>query len=99
IMLDAWNAITGEGCEWKDLMHRAQNQWNSARQWNVEHWIRQGKDPKEQDLLSWRLRNEPVTSGVASGMVSFVDEDDEEACMLAYYGYRQWSEGGVPFGG
>ncbi|MAJ02019.1 MAG: hypothetical protein CMA10_06425 [Euryarchaeota archaeon] len=98
VMLDAWNAITGEGCEWSDLMDRAQQQWDAARQWNVDHWIRQGKSAKEQDLLSWRLRNEPVTSGVASGMVSFVDESDEEACMLAYYEHREWTEGGVPIG-
>jgi len=79
-------------------MDRAQQQWDAARQWNVDHWIRQGKSAKEQDLLSWRLRNEPVTSGVASGMVSFVDESDEEACMLAYYEHREWTEGGVPIG-
>lgn len=98
IMLDAWNAITGEGCEWSDLMQRAQVQWDTARQWNVDHWLRQGKDAKQEDLLSWRLRNEPVTSGVASGMVSFVDESDEEACMAEYYKYRKWSPGGLPIG-
>jgi aldehyde:ferredoxin oxidoreductase len=98
IMLDAWNAITGEGCEWSDLMERAQVQWDTARQWNVDHWLRQGKDAKQEDLLSWRLRNEPVTSGVASGMVSFVDESDEEACMAEYYKYRKWSPGGLPIG-
>ena len=98
IMLDAWNAITGEGCEWSDLMERAQVQWDAARQWNVDHWVRQGKDAKNEDLLSWRLRNEPVTSGVASGMVSFVDESDEEACMAAYYEHRNWSSGGLPIG-
>jgi aldehyde:ferredoxin oxidoreductase len=98
IMLDAWNAITGEGCEWSDLMQRAQVQWDAARQWNVDHWLRQGKDAKQEDLLSWRLRNEPVTSGVASGMVSFVDESDEEACMAEYYRYRKWSPGGLPIG-
>ncbi len=98
IMLDAWNAITGEGCEWSDLMERARVQWDTARQWNVDHWLRQGKDAKQEDLLSWRLRNEPVTSGVASGMVSFVDESDEEACMAEYYKYRKWSPGGLPIG-
>ena len=98
IMLDAWNAITGEGCTWSDLMERAQVQWDTARQWNVDHWVRQGKDARDEDLLSWRLRNEPVTSGVASGMVSFVDESDEEACMAAYYEYRNWSPGGLPIG-
>jgi hypothetical protein len=29
-------------------------------------------------------------------MVSFVDDDDEAACMAAYYRFRGWSGEGVP---
>ena len=94
VMLDAWNAMTGEGCTWDDLLGRAKHQWDLARQWNVEHWHRQGKIAKNEDLLSWRLRHEPVTSGIAAGMVSFVDQDDESACMDAYYSHRGWTLGG-----
>jgi len=96
VMLQAWNAITGEGCTWSDLMERAQVQWDTARRWNAEHWARQGKSATEEDLLSWRLRKEPLPSGVAAGMVSFVDDEDEAACIAAYYRHRGWTESGVP---
>ena len=96
IMLQAWQATTGEVCTWDDLMARARVQWDLARRWNVEHWARQEKSAQQEDLLSWRLRKEPVPSGVAAGMVSFVDDEDEAACMAAYYRHRGWSEHGVP---
>ena len=96
VMVDAWNAITGDDATWDDLMQRASQQWNLARSWNVEHWNRLGVEPKEADLLSWRLRNEPIPAGVAAGMVSFVDEQDEKACMQEYYAIRGWDENGRP---
>ena len=96
VMVDAWNAITGDDAIWDDLMQRASQQWNLARTWNVEHWNRLGVEPKEADLLSWRLRNEPIPAGVAAGMVSFVDEQDEKACMQEYYAIRGWDENGRP---
>lgn len=96
VMVQAWTATTGEACTWEDLMERARVQWDQARRWNVEHWVRQGKIATEEDLLSWRLRKEPIPSGIASGMVSFVDDADEEACMAAYYALRGWSSDGRP---
>ena len=96
VMLDAWNAITGDTATWDDLMQRASNQWNLARTWNVEHWNRIGVRPRDADLLSWRLRNEPIPAGIAAGMVSFVDEDDEKACLNQYYLLRGWSSNGIP---
>ncbi len=96
VMVQAWKATTGEDCTWEDLKDRARVQWDQARRWNVEHWERQGKSAAEEDLLSWRLRREPIPSGVAAGMVSFVDDDDEAACMAAYYEHRGWTSAGVP---
>ena len=96
VMLDAWNAITGDKATWDDLMQRAAQQWDLARTWNVEHWKRLGIRPTDADLLSWRLRNEPIPAGVAAGMVSFVDESDEKACMEKYYALRGWNMNGVP---
>jgi aldehyde:ferredoxin oxidoreductase len=96
VMVQAWTATTGEVCTWDDLMERARMQWDQARQWNVDHWVRQGKSAADEDLLSWRLRREPIPSGVAAGMVSFVDDDDEAACMAAYYQHRGWTSEGVP---
>ena len=96
VMLEAWNAITGDTATWDDLMQRASNQWNLARTWNVEHWNRIGVRPRDADLLSWRLRNEPIPAGIAAGMVSFVDEDDEKACLNQYYLLRGWSSNGIP---
>lgn len=96
VMLDAWNAITGDSATWIDLMQRASNQWNLARTWNVEHWNRIGVKPRDADLLSWRLRNEPIPAGIAAGMVSFVDENDEEACLNEYYLLRGWSSNEIP---
>ena len=96
VMVDAWNAITGDDATWDDLIQRASQQWNLARTWNVEHWNRLGVEPMQADLLSWRLRNEPIPAGVAAGMVSFVDEQDEKACMQEYYAIRGWDENGRP---
>ena len=96
VMVQAWQAITGESCTWQDLMQRAHVQWDLARQWNVEHWQRQGRAARDEDLLSWRLRREPIPSGVAAGMVSFVDDIDEAACMDAYYSHRGWTREGLP---
>jgi aldehyde:ferredoxin oxidoreductase len=96
VMLDAWNAITGDDASWDDLMQRASQQWDLARKWNVEHWNRLGVDAKQEDLLSWRLRKEPIPAGIASGMVSFVNDDDENACMEKYYALRGWNPNGEP---
>ena len=96
VMLDAWNAITGDDATWDDLMQRASLQWDLARKWNVEHWHRIGVEPMDADLLSWRLRKEPIPAGVAAGMVSFVDDDDEKACMEKYYALRGWKPDGTP---
>ena len=88
-MLDAWNAITG-----RRFMGRFDAEGESpmgfSTAWNVEHWNRIGVEPMEADLLSWRLRKEPIPAGVAAGMVSFVDDEDEKACMEKYYALRGW---------
>ena len=96
VMLDAWNAITGDDASWEDLMQRASHQWDLARKWNVEHWNRLGINAKQEDLLSWRLRKEPIPAGIAAGMVSFVNDDDENACMEKYYALRGWNPNGEP---
>jgi len=96
VMLQAWQAMTGEDCTWQDLLDRAAIQWDLARRWNVEHWHRLAMDVKQQDFLSWRLRKEPLPSGVASGMVSFVDDTDEDACLSKYYDLRGWNGRGEP---
>ena len=96
VMLDAWNAITGDDASWEDLMQRASHQWDLARKWNVEHWNRLGIKAKQEDLLSWRLRKEPIPAGIAAGMVSFVNDDDENACMEKYYALRGWNPNGEP---
>ena len=88
--------MTGAHCTWQDLLDRAAVQWNLARRWNVEHWQRLHMDTKQQDILSWRLRKEPLPSGIAAGMVSFVDDEDEEACLSRYYVLRGWNANGEP---
>ena len=42
------------------------------------------------------LRKEPLPSGVAKGCVSFRDDDDEAACLSAYYRLRGWDAFGRP---
>jgi len=91
-----WTAITGDVATWEDLCSRAAVQWDLARRWNVAHWNRLGRRPDVEDRLSWRLREEPLPSGVAEGCVSFSDATDEDACLLAYYAERGWDEGGRP---
>ena len=96
VMTQAWNSITGDDAEWSDLLERAAEQWDQARRWNCEHWARLDKDPRGEDKLSWRLRKEPLPTGIAAGMVSFVDDEDEENCLSEYYRLRGWSEQGIP---
>ena len=95
VMVQAWKATTGEDCTWDDLMQRASMQWDQARQWNVEHWQRQGKSAAEEDLLSWRSQG-THSQRRGGGMVSFVDDADEAACMAAYYNHRGWTPEGLP---
>ena len=95
-MTQAWNSITGDDAEWSDLLERAAEEWDQARRWNCEHWARLDKDPRGEDKLSWRLRKEPLPTGIAAGMVSFVDDEDEENCLSEYYRLRGWSEQGIP---
>ena len=90
VQLEAVNAITGLDRSWADLMSIADRQWTTARQWNVDHWNRIGRSPRLEDRLSFRLRSEPLPSGTAEGMRSFVDDSDEEACLDSYYALRGW---------
>ena len=94
VMLDAYNAITGENATWDQLLQRAATQWDLARAWNQQYWDRLGKLPDREDLLSYRLRKDPLPDGIAKGMVSFVSDDDEQACIKAYYRLRGWSDEG-----
>ena len=96
IMVEAWNGITGRNDSWQDLIDRAKAQWETARRWNVEHWNRLGKDSREEDMLSYRLRKDPLPDGIAKGMVAFVDDEDEEACLDEYYRLRGWGIDGKP---
>ena len=96
VQLEAVNAITGVDRSWADLMSIADRQWTTARQWNVDHWNRIGRSPRLEDRLSFRLRSEPLPSGTAEGMRSFVDDSDEEACLDSYYALRGWGADGRP---
>ena len=95
VMLEAYNSITGQSTNWSELKSRAAEQWDLARAWNVRYWQRIGHDPKQQDLLSYRLRKDPLPDGVAKGMVGFVDESDEEICIQEYYRLRGWNMNGI----
>ena len=55
-----------------------------------------GKDSREEDMLSYRLRKDPLPDGIAKGMVAFVDDEDEEACLDEYYRLRGWGIDGKP---
>ena len=96
VMLDAWNALTGEGASWEDLVARGAKQWDLARSWNIEHWQRMSLSPREEDHLSMRLRKEALPHGIATGMTSFVSDEDEQACLSEYYRLRGWNDEGIP---
>ena len=96
VMLDAWNAITGDDASWDDLMQRASRQWDLARAWNVEHWNRIWVRIQWKPTCFHGVCKEPIPAGVAAGMVSFVDDDDEKACMEKYYALRGWEMDGTP---
>ena len=96
VMVQAFNGITGDTASIEDLHRRAAAQWDAARQWNVEHWNKIGANPKDQDFLSYRLRRDALPDGPAKGMVSFVNDEDEQACLSEYYRIRGWNEDGIP---
>ncbi len=96
IIISAWNAMTGSSDDWEDLLDRAKMQWRRAREWNIAHWEKLGLTPRSQDFLSYRLRKDPLPDGVAKGMVSFVDDEDESSCLNEYYRLRGWDENGKP---
>ena len=96
IMIDTWNAMTGSSDTWEDLMDRANQQWTTARSWNIAHWDKLGLNPRDEDYLSHRLRKDPLPDGIAKGLVSFVDDDDEAACLDEYYRLRGWGLDGRP---
>lgn len=91
VLVNAFNGITGDNASIEDLHLRANKQWDAARQWNVEHWLKIGVEPRQQDLLSYRLRRDALPDGPAAGMVSFVDDADESACLSEYYNLRGWA--------
>ena len=96
VMIEAWNGMTGRTDQWNDLIDKAKVQWDTARQWNIAHWNKLGKDSRQEDFLSYRLRKDPLPDGVAKGMVAFVDDKDEEACLAEYYRLRGWNNNGIP---
>ena len=96
VLVQAYHGITGDSASIADLHGRAAQQWDAARRWNIAHWDRLGVEPIEQDILSHRLRRDPLPDGPAKGMVSFVNDADESACLLEYYRLRGWQEDGRP---
>ena len=95
VMVEAYNSITGQSTNWNELKSRAAEQWDLARAWNVKYWQRLGHNPKQQDLLSYRLRKDPLPDGIAKGMVGFVDDKDEQMCIEEYYRLRGWNVNGI----
>ena len=95
VMVEAYNSITGLSTNWSELKSRAAEQWDLARTWNVSYWQRLGHNPKQQDLLSYRLRKDPLPDGIAKGMVGFVDDKDEQMCIEEYYRLRGWNVNGI----
>lgn len=96
VLVQAFNGITGDSASIEDLHQRAASQWDAARNWNIAHWNKIGVPAREQDILSYRLRRDALPDGPAKGMVSFVDDEDEQACLSEYYRLRGWSEEGIP---
>ncbi len=96
VLVQAYNGITGDSATIEELHSRASAQWDSARLWNIQHWERLGVEVREQDVLSYRLRNDALPDGPAKGMVSFVDDADEADCLTEYYRLRGWNDDGRP---
>lgn len=99
VQLEAWRGLAGADSRgWDALMSSAARQWDQAREFNVAYWDAVGLSPRSQDVLSHRLRDEPLVDGPAKGMVSFASREDEVASLDAYYVERGWSEDGRPAG-
>lgn len=89
--LELYNAITGAGLGFADQMERTERIWTLIRQFNVREGI-----SRKDDILSHRLMNDRVQTGIAKGMTAFVDAKDLDDCLDSYYELRGWDDDGLP---
>ncbi len=89
-----FEALTGIPTTATDMRERAQRIWTACRQFNVDIWGE--TPPREDDTLPHRLLREPLPSGKAKGLTSFVSNADLEACLDVFYKKRGCDPEGRP---
>ncbi len=83
------NAVTGWNLSLEDVERIGERIWNLERAFNVREGVR-----RNQDLLPYRVMNEPVPEGMHKGM--YWPSDELDAMLDAYYALRGWTSEGIP---
>jgi aldehyde:ferredoxin oxidoreductase len=83
------NLATGSSISNEDLLRVGERTWNLIRLFN----IREGFGRKD-DTIPWRMRNEPLPSGIAKG--ALVSDQMLNQMLEEYYSLRGWNEKGLP---
>ncbi len=83
------NAVTGWNLSLEDVERIGERIWNLERAFNVREGVR-----RNQDLLPYRVMNEPVPEGMHKGM--YCPSDELDAMLDAYYALRGWTSEGIP---
>jgi len=81
--------VTGWNLSLEDVERIGERIWNLERAFNVREGVR-----RNQDLLPYRVMNEPVPEGMHKGM--YCPSGELDAMLDAYYALRGWTSEGIP---
>lgn len=86
-----FNAITGFGYSWDEMLKCSERVWNLTRCF----WIREFDDfGRSWDSLPARFTEEPATSGPTKGDVMSLET--QKQLLDEYYKLRGWNDNGIP---
>lgn len=88
-LLRAINLVTGWNCTADELDHIGERIYNLERLINVKRGVR-----RKDDILPWRVMNEPIPDGPAKGR--YCPQAELDVMLDRYYELRGWDSDGVP---
>ncbi|MHA2250804.1 MAG: aldehyde ferredoxin oxidoreductase family protein [Candidatus Kariarchaeaceae archaeon] len=89
-----FETLSGERTDEKSIRKKAQRIWILSRNFNVQAWG--NETPRSTDKLPYRLMYEPLPSGPAKGLTSFVSEEDLNLSLDEFYSKRNCHPTGIP---
>ncbi|MHA2090688.1 MAG: aldehyde ferredoxin oxidoreductase family protein [Candidatus Kariarchaeaceae archaeon] len=89
-----FEGLTGIPSSVQSMRESAQKIWILSRNFNVKVW--QGSTPRQETGLARRLMRDPLPSGPAKGMTSFVNDADFEKSLDEFYILRNCDVNGIP---